>query len=218
MNEEEVREFKVNKKVTNEFEVNSFTTMNSALCSSRSSLILSFRSTLCPSGVFTLFRREMDHTATPRRSRHAQSKRQACQLYSSPSALSTLPVYEEINITWDPVCLTTLPAQVDLFLSVQEPDGLVACHVWTGVEYATGTLATQLSPAWWNASTGAGSVSAQVRLRRGERGTGANSSRWQFTITPTGSPIWDTSAPAGPAFSIAYNGTCVRSLALLSPS
>ena len=47
-------------------------------------------------------------------------------------------------------------------------------------------------------------------FRTGEGGAGADG-RVQFTITPTGSPIWDTSAPAGPSFSIAYNGTYVWS-------
>lgn len=106
----------------------------------------------------------MAHSSTTRRSRHAPAKRQQCSLYSSPAALSTLPVYEDITVTWDPACLTILPAKVDLFLSVQEPQGLTAVHVWTGIDYAMGKLDTQLSPAWWGDSIGAGSVSAQVSL------------------------------------------------------
>ena len=89
------------------------------------------------------------------------AKRQACALYQSPAAAAELPVYEDITITWDPTCLT-IGNTIDLYLNVQQPEGLLAVHKWTGAAYANGTLETQFKPTWWNASTGAGSVSAQV--------------------------------------------------------
>lgn len=85
-------------------------------------------------------------------------------LYSYPAASDTLPVYEHVSLAWDPACVT-IPgaATVDLYLNVQQDSGLVAVHEWTDVNYAAGKLDTMLKPSWWNASTGAGSVQAQVR-------------------------------------------------------
>lgn len=90
-------------------------------------------------------------------------KRQStCALYSSPLASAELPVYEDITLTWDPSCVTITTDNIDLYLSVQEATGLVAVHEWTDVVYSDGKLDTQFKPSWWNASEGAGSVSAQV--------------------------------------------------------
>lgn len=86
----------------------------------------------------------------------------ACALYSAPLASDDWPVYEDVTITWDPSCVTVTTDSIDLYLNVQEDSGLVAVHEWTDVVYADGELVTQFKPSWWNASTGAGSVSAQV--------------------------------------------------------
>lgn len=94
------------------------------------------------------------------RSRRQTTK--ACTLYTSPLATDTLPVYTNFNLTWDPTCVTMTSDNVDLYLSVEEDAGLVAVHEWTDVVYADGFLETQLKPSWWNASTGAGTVAAQV--------------------------------------------------------
>ncbi|KAI5477043.1 hypothetical protein MNV49_006919 [Pseudohyphozyma bogoriensis] len=124
-----------------------------------------------------------------------------CTLYTSPTSTSTLPVFEQLDITWDPSCLSISSSEIDLYLNVQSTAGLQAVHEWTGVTYSAGKLSTQLNPGWWNASTGAGTVSAQ------------------FIITPSGSPIWDTSAPSGPSFSISYNGSYPSATAsAVSPS
>ncbi|GAA5881253.1 hypothetical protein JCM1840_000641 [Sporobolomyces johnsonii] len=110
-------------------------------------------------------------------------------LYSYPASTDTLPVYEDITLTWDPSCVSISSSSVDLYLSVEEDSGLLAVHEWTGVDYSAGKLATQFKPTWWNASTGAGSVQAQLAL------------------VPSGSPSWDTPAPSGPMFTISYNGS-----------
>ncbi|KAL8283524.1 hypothetical protein RQP46_005627 [Phenoliferia psychrophenolica] len=115
--------------------------------------------------------------------------RAACSFFTYPLATDTLPVYEDLSITWDPTCISISSPTIDLYLNVKEETGLTAVHEWTGIQYSAGTLATQLKPVWWNASTGAGEVSGQL------------------IITARGSPIWDTVAPAGPLFSITYNGT-----------
>ncbi|ORY88153.1 hypothetical protein BCR35DRAFT_302089 [Leucosporidium creatinivorum] len=115
--------------------------------------------------------------------------RRACTVYSAPLASDDWPVYEDVTIKWDPSCVTVTTSNIDLYLNVQQDSGLVAVHEWTDVVYADGELVTQLKPSWWNASTGAGSVSAQL------------------AIVPAGSPSWDTPAPTGPLFTITYNGT-----------
>ncbi|KAK4702497.1 hypothetical protein P7C70_g3725, partial [Phenoliferia sp. Uapishka_3] len=129
-----------------------------------------------------------------------QHEPRACSLYTYPLVTDTLPVYETLTITWNPSCLTISASTIDLYLNVEEASGLNAVHEWTGIEYSAGTLETQLKPGWWNASTGAGSASGQ------------------FIITPHGSPIWDTSAPSGPLFSIAYNGTYPASVTATAES
>ena len=85
-------------------------------------------------------------------------------LYTSPTSSDTLPVYESITLTWNPACVDVGTETVDLYLNVVEEVGLIAVHEWTGVEYGKGELITQLKPGWWNASTGAGEVQAQVRF------------------------------------------------------
>jgi len=84
-------------------------------------------------------------------------------LWTFPSAGSTTPVYEDFTLTWDPTCVPVTEATVDLYLSVVETTGLTLVHKWEDVPYSPGSLDTQFKPSWWNASTGAGSVSAQVR-------------------------------------------------------
>ena len=120
-------------------------------------------------------------------------------------------MYESLSITWDPSCLALSESSIDLYLNIEEAAGLTAVHEWTGIEFSSGALKTQLNPGWWNASTGAGQVSGQVSLlphhpdrRRAKIVLGRTT---QLIITAHGSPIWDTVAPAGPLFSIAYNGT-----------
>ncbi|GAA5941780.1 hypothetical protein JCM3775_000102 [Rhodotorula graminis] len=123
----------------------------------------------------------------------ARLARRACSstsaLWTFPSAGSTTPVYEDFELTWDPTCVAVTSATVDLYLSVVESTGLTAVHKWEDVPYSPGSLDTQFKPSWWNASTGAGSVSAQ------------------FSLVPSGQPSWNTPAPAGPLFTISYNGT-----------
>lgn len=121
--------------------------------------------------------------------RQRDHKSRACQLYTLPSISTVLPVYTNVNLTWNTACLQ-IPSNIDLYLSILEPKGLVAVHVWSGVTFGNGgVFSTQLKPSWWNATTGAGSVQAQL------------------AITPTGSPIWNTPAPSGPLFTISYNGS-----------
>lgn len=85
-------------------------------------------------------------------------------LYTSPLSTDTLPVYESITLTWNPTCVDVGTETVDLYLNVVEEQGLVAVHEWTGVDYGKGELVTMLKPGWWNASTGAGEVKAQVNF------------------------------------------------------
>ncbi|GAA6047108.1 hypothetical protein JCM3770_004200 [Rhodotorula araucariae] len=136
-------------------------------------------------------------TRSPARRHASLSKarvvRRACSsssaLWTFPAASSTAPVYEDLVLTWDPSCVTVSSATVDLYLSVEEDVGWLRVHQWQDVPYADGSLQTQFKPSWWNASTGAGSVSAQ------------------FSLVPSGQPSWNTPAPAGPVFTIAYNGS-----------
>lgn len=121
----------------------------------------------------------------PHSSKRASS---TCTLYTNPTTTSTLGVYEPLAITWDSSC-ASLGSSVDLYLSVQESSGTVAVHEWTDISWTGGKLDTKLKPGWWNASTGAGQVEAQ------------------FIFVPTGNEIWDTAAPPGPVFTIAYNGS-----------
>ncbi|BGP70002.1 hypothetical protein NBRC10513v2_003355 [Rhodotorula toruloides] len=131
----------------------------------------------------------MAHSLEPRRTSSHRFERRATapactsssNLYTHPQASDTLPVYEDITLEWNPGCVTIDSSTVDLYLSVEEDSGWLAVHEWTNVQYAQGKLDTQLKPGWWNASTGAGQVSAQ--------------------------PRWNTPAPAGPVFAIAYNGS-----------
>lgn len=144
----------------------------------------------------------------------APNRRQLCSLYTSPAAAADLPVYEDITITWNPSCLT-VGNTIDLYLNVQQEEGLLAVHKWTGAPYANGTLQTQFKPSWWNASTGAGTVSAQVSCRttysrletRADLFCQQSRPRPQLAIVPAGSPIWNTPAPSGPLFTISYNGS-----------
>ena len=91
------------------------------------------------------------------------AKRAICQLYTSPATTTTLGVYEPVTITWNTTCDYSLGTKIDLYLNVDTAtDGSQAVHEWTGQEYSSGSLTTELKPSWWNASTGAGSVQAQV--------------------------------------------------------
>ncbi|KAK4334121.1 Proteophosphoglycan 5 [Rhodotorula toruloides] len=114
-------------------------------------------------------RPKMAHSLEPRRTSSHRFERRATapactsssNLYTHPQASDTLPVYEDITLEWNPGCVTIDSSTVDLYLSVEEDSGWLAVHEWTNVQYAQGKLDTQLKPGWWNASTGAGQVSAQ---------------------------------------------------------
>lgn len=99
----------------------------------------------------------------------ARLSRRACassaSLWTNPAASATLPVYEDVTLTWDPTCVSITSATVDLYLSIEQAasNEWQAVHEWTSVPYSPGKLDTQIKPTWWNASTGAGSVKAQVR-------------------------------------------------------
>ncbi|GJN88902.1 hypothetical protein Rhopal_001873-T1 [Rhodotorula paludigena] len=120
-----------------------------------------------------------------RRSPRPRLSRRACSssanLWTFPSAGAETGVYEDVTLSWDPECVSVDSSNVDLYLSVVEDSGLVASHVWQNVVYSAGSLETQLKPEWWGAATGAGSVQAQ--------------------------PSWNTPAPAGPLFTISFNGS-----------
>ncbi len=115
----------------------------------------------------------------------ALSKRAICQLYTSPSTSTTLNVYEPVTITWNTTCDYSLGTKIDLYLNVDTAtDGSQAVHEWTGQAFSSGSLTTELKPSWWNASTGAGSVQAQVSgadrgVGLGEEGQPRGRSEWQ---------------------------------------
>ena len=110
-------------------------------------------------------RRSPAHAAPARLSRRACTSSSA--LWTNPTASATLPVYEDVSLEWDPTCVSITTADVDLYLSLElaSSNEWQAVHKWTNVPFAPGKYDTQLKPTWWNASTGAGSVQAQVRLR-----------------------------------------------------
>ncbi|GAA5990778.1 hypothetical protein JCM10908_000011 [Rhodotorula pacifica] len=134
-------------------------------------------------------RRSTAHAVPVRMSRRACSS--SANLWTNPAASATLPVYETVTLSWDPTCVSISSANVDLYLSVEQASSSEwqAVHEWTNVPFAAGQYATQLKPTWWNASTGAGQVQAQ------------------FSLVPAGQPSWNTPAPAGPVFTVAYNGS-----------
>ncbi|GAA6024283.1 hypothetical protein JCM10207_008736 [Rhodosporidiobolus poonsookiae] len=128
------------------------------------------------------------------------SSRACTSLYTYPTSTDTLPVYESLTLTWDPSCLDIDSSTIDVYLSIQEESGWLPVREWTGATYSAGQLETQLKPGWWNASTGAGSVSGQL------------------SIVPSGQPSWNTPAPAGPVFTIAYNGSYPSVTSAAAPS
>lgn len=114
----------------------------------------------------------------------------SCTIYTSPLSTSTLPVFTPLTLTWDPSCLSLSTSTIDLYLEViNNQSTSTPVHEWTGIVYSSGKLETTFNPSWWNASTGAGEVNAQL------------------LIVATGSEIWETSAPVGPQFLITYNGS-----------
>ena len=110
----------------------------------------------------------LDHLDTVFHRAHARRQQtttttEACDLYTFPKPKSLLPVLTNVDIEWDSQCQQGLNTTVDVLLSVQTvQDGLRPVHLWTDVDYTSNKLTTQLNPTWWNASTGAGRVSAQV--------------------------------------------------------
>lgn len=87
----------------------------------------------------------------------------SCILYTNPTLNSIQPVLTNINLSWNTSCLPAFTATTaDLYLSVLKPTGLIAVKLWPAVNFQSGLLSTQFNPAWWNASTGAGSIEAQV--------------------------------------------------------
>ncbi|KAK4046162.1 hypothetical protein OIV83_006303 [Microbotryomycetes sp. JL201] len=138
-----------------------------------------------------VFHRAHAHAHGPLRRRQAAT---ACQLYTFPKSRSLVPVLAPVDITWDAQCAADqeqqFGASVDVLLSVQtDKDGMLPVHLWQSVDFQSNKLSTQLNPTWWNASTGAGRITAQ------------------FSLVPSGNPIWDTPVAAGPSFVVFYNGS-----------
>lgn len=121
----------------------------------------------------------------------ARLRRRACassaDLWTTPAASATLPVYEDLTLQWDPSCVDITSDTVDLFLSVEHAAASEwqAVHEWTSVPYSAGQLATQLKPTWWNASSGAGSVQAQVRTLSGSQSVGPRADEVCAPRSPT---------------------------------
>lgn len=96
---------------------------------------------------------------------HRLMKRATCILYTNPLAGTTLPVFTDTTLTWNPTCSVFTSALVDIYISISTADGSKPVHLFKGLDYKSGQYTTQFNPGWWNATTGAGSVQAQVRLR-----------------------------------------------------
>ena len=88
-----------------------------------------------------------------------------------------------MTVSWDTSCLDT--DTIDLYLyapSVAKP----VLHEWENVNYKTGSYNATLQAGWWN-------YTSPINL--------------EFTIVPSGQPLFMVSTPAGPLFSATYSGT-----------
>ncbi|TFK87247.1 hypothetical protein K466DRAFT_491184 [Polyporus arcularius HHB13444] len=114
------------------------------------------------------------------------TKRDECAtggLYKSPAKGQSVDVSEPVTVTWDTSCLDT--DAVDLYLyapSVAKP----VLHEWESVNYKAGSYNATLKAGWWN-------YTSPINL--------------EFTIVPSGQPLFMVTTPAGPLFSATYSGT-----------
>lgn len=95
-----------------------------------------------------------------------------------PTSIGPFDAYSPITIQWND-CSTSAVSSVDLYLNVEQSAGLVPVHVWTGIDFRTQTLSTQLKATWWNATNG---VAETVTGR--------------FIMVQQGGQVWASSFPA----------------------
>ncbi|KAI0668098.1 hypothetical protein C8Q78DRAFT_980400 [Trametes maxima] len=115
-----------------------------------------------------------------------QHKRDECStggLYKSPTQGQVVDASQPVTIQWDTSCLNS--TAVDIYLYAPSASRPIL-HVWENVGYATGSYTTTLKPGWWNSTS-------EVSL--------------EFTIIPSGEPLFMVTTPAGPLFTATYTGT-----------
>ncbi|KAL1409605.1 hypothetical protein Q8F55_003600 [Vanrija albida] len=110
-----------------------------------------------------------------------------CPKYIEPNFGSTVNANYAVKFTWDPSC-SIGSDKVDLRLTNPRAD-VPLVRVWTGVNYASGSLTEYLSPKWWN-----NTETAQLNLLIVK--SGDSSAAWN--------------AAAGPTFTVTYNATAAQ--------
>ncbi|KAI8977713.1 hypothetical protein BD414DRAFT_422393 [Trametes punicea] len=113
-------------------------------------------------------------------------KRDECStggLYKTPARGQVVDASQPVTIGWDTTCLNTTAIDIYLYApSAAQP----ILHVWEKVNYKTGTYSATLKPGWWNSTS---SISLE------------------FTIVPSGEPLFAVTTPAGPLFTATYSGS-----------
>ncbi|CAE6362260.1 unnamed protein product [Rhizoctonia solani] len=114
-------------------------------------------------------------------------KRAGCNLYTAPAAGATINSFDGgFTMTWDPSCTTEAPSAIDIYLTAPNTTAKNAIHVWQKVNFAAGTYTDVLKPKWWNATT-------DISL--------------QLSFVTTGTPLFLSDLPAGPAWSAHYDAS-----------
>ncbi|CAE7144364.1 unnamed protein product [Rhizoctonia solani] len=114
-------------------------------------------------------------------------KRADCSLYTAPVAGATVDsLQESFTMTWNPSCVSSPPAAVDIYLTAPNVTYKNTVHVWQKVNFAAGTYTDVLKPKWWNAT-------ADVSL--------------QLTFVETGAPLFLSDLPAGPTWKAHYDAS-----------
>ncbi|KAK7028692.1 hypothetical protein R3P38DRAFT_3267532 [Favolaschia claudopus] len=104
--------------------------------------------------------------------------------YTSPALGASLSASSPLPLTWSPSlsCLQPAPSLLDVYLSAPG-DASPLLRKWEGVPYAAGAYNLTVNPGWYNSA-----AAKQV----------------QIMAVPAGTPVFLSTIPAGPVFTLTF--------------
>lgn len=116
----------------------------------------------------------------------------ATSLYKYPAARDVVNATDPVNFQWDTTCKVGNVEKIDLYLYMPSAQNALL-HAWSGIPFADGQYAAQLSPYWWNLSTTA-DLYVNIMKHQGQ--------------------VWENTWSRGPSFSVIWEPSMTSTLSL----
>lgn len=116
----------------------------------------------------------------------------ATSLYKYPAARDVVNATDPVNFQWDTSCKVGSVEKIDLYLYMPSAENALL-HAWSGIPFADGQYAAQLSPYWWNLTKTA-DLYVNIMKHQGQ--------------------VWENTWSRGPSFSVIWEPSMTSTLSL----